>query len=66
MEDRKVYIVINYNCDNDNTEIELTDTEYQAVMRYYDILDDMGISNECSPPIEKKEWERRQNYYKNT
>ena len=51
-------MVVNYNCEDDNTEIELTDTEYQAVMRYYDILDDMGISNECSPPIEKEKWEK--------
>ena len=55
--EKKKYIVVNYNCADDNTEIELTDTEYNAVMRYYDIIDSMGASNEYSPPIEKKEWE---------
>ena len=55
MEQRKMYIVQNYNCD-EHYEIMLTEKEYNAVMRYYDIIDNMGISNECSPPIDKEKW----------
>lgn len=58
MKNKKIYMVLNYNCEDDDTEIELTDTEYQAVMRYYNIIDSMGASNEYSPPIDKKEWEK--------
>ena len=53
MEQRKMYIVQNYNCD-EHYEIMLTEKEYNAVMRYYSIIDDMGASNEYSPPIEKE------------
>lgn len=61
MENKRTYIVENYNCADDTAEIELTDIEYQAVMRYYAIIDDMGASNEYSPPIEKELWEKWQN-----
>lgn len=57
MEQRKIYIVQNYNCDDEHYEIILTEREYNAVMRYYDIIDNMGASNEYSPPIEKEKWE---------
>lgn len=61
MDNRKTYVVINYNCDDDTTEIELTYAEYQTIMRYYNIIDNMGASNEYSPPIDKKLWELWQN-----
>lgn len=57
MEKRKIYIVQNYNCDDEHYEIMLTQKECNAIMQYYDIIDSMGASNEFSPPIEKEEWE---------
>ena len=57
MEQRKIYIVQNYNCD-EHYEIILTERECNAIMQYYDIIDSMGASNEFSPPIKKEEWEQ--------
>ena len=56
MEQRKIYIVQNYN-GVEHYEIMLTEREYNAVMQYYNIIDNMGASNEYSPPIEKEKWE---------
>ena len=57
MEQKKIYIVQNYNYD-EYYEMILTKKEYNAVMRYYAIIDSMGASNDYSPPIEKEKWEK--------
>ena len=56
---KKMYYVINPNCDEDIYEIELTDEELKGIDKYYDIMDRMAIDDMISFPLTEKEFQER-------
>ena len=57
--EKKKYYVLNYNCDNDVHEIELTEEEYNGIYKYYQIMDDMRVANEISIPLSEEIYQER-------
>ena len=57
--EKKKYYVLNYNCDNDVYEIELTEEEYNGVYKYYQIMDDMRVASEISIPLSEEIYQER-------
>ena len=57
--EKKKYYVLNYNCDNDVYEIELTEEEYNGIYKYYQIMDDMRVANEISIPLSEEIYQER-------
>lgn len=62
--EKKKYYVLNYNCDNDIYEIELTDEEFQGIEKYYDIMDSMKVADMISFPLTEEEYQERLKEYK--
>lgn len=56
---KKKYYVLNYNCDNDIYEIELTEEEYNGISKYYQIMDDMRVASEISIPLSEEVYQER-------
>ena len=57
--EKKKYYVLNYNCDNDVYEIELTEEEYNGIYKYYQIMDDMRVASEISIPLSEEIYQER-------
>lgn len=57
--EKKKYYVLNYNCDNDIYEIELTEEEFNGIYKYYQIMDDMRVASEISIPLSEEVYQER-------